>query len=790
MLSEKLGKWISEFTPSDISREYIKWVEIVLTAAKTYCVRSKLHDRPPNPWWNEHVEKEVKLRRKLRRKLQTTRSLVWYDRYQEQVKRTKNAILIAKTKFWQKSLSQMSQNNSYKLVKNLTKNKNLPVKVTGSNGIAHYNPKQIGNAIGDFLQSQNGNIQMNKRPKLDPINSSPGINRVVLERLISKINEDKAAGSDEVCPFMVKRGGTAVVDSLKLFFDTVMSTGESPLKWYDCIVVPIPKKQGRELHVSEFRPISLNQVSAKLFEKCILEVLTPEVEKRKLIPDFQYGFRRYRSTIDNLIVLQQEIHTAFSEKEFIVAAFVDISKAYDNVDLTILANDILKMRLNESIDTWLLEYISHVRTFKVRFGNTISDTFTKAKGVPQGAPMSPLMFNLYMRGIPVPEGARLLQFADDIVIWAKHKEQTVAVDTLSGALKEIDGWLGSRYLSISPSKTKIVVFSRRRIDRSMTPTFKGKSMVFENSAKYLGVVFDTRLTWKDHVKYLRNKALLKVMRITHLNGWNKGLSQEIMIQIYKQVIRPMLEYASVVWGDAANNLKNKIDSMQHKFLSASLGVNRLARTIDVNQECGVWPLELRRWISLIKCWRRMIGSSTMKWLKSLPSSNRLLSTQRASFYERTLTLFDLLGIAQNDLLAIPDTRYLAIINRIWENVSTGEYNRWKRSGIYPCLNKKFKLSYSQPFVRRNESALWHQARLGVLPLNEYLFKINKVPSPNCDLCNKKEDLKHILTECPRFDNHCENFKEKLAWLTNNASLRRKKQIISVLVTGMKRKREN
>jgi hypothetical protein len=60
-------------------------------------------------------------------------------------------------------------------------------------------------------------------------------------------------------------------------------------------------------------------------------------------------------------------------------------------------------------------------------------------------------------------------------------------------------------------------------------------MVIENSSKYLGVVFDTRLTWKGHVKYLRNKALLKVMLITHLNDWNKGLSQEIMIQIaYKR----------------------------------------------------------------------------------------------------------------------------------------------------------------------------------------------------------------------------------------------------------------
>ena len=111
------------------------------------------------------------------------------------------------------------------------------------------------------------------------------------------------------------------------------------------------------LEVSEFRPISLTQVIAKIMESLINKELSKICEERRIFPDFQRGFRKGMSTMDNLKKIQQNVHETFKKKEIMIAAFLDIKKAYDSVDRLILNKVIQKMPLDENLKAYLGNFL-------------------------------------------------------------------------------------------------------------------------------------------------------------------------------------------------------------------------------------------------------------------------------------------------------------------------------------------------------------------------------------------------------------------------------------------------
>ena len=108
--------------------------------------------------------------------------------------------------------------------------------------------------------------------------------------------------------------------------------------------------------------------------------------------------------------------------------------------------------------------------------------------------------------------------------------------------------------------------------------------------KYLGVTFYKRLTWKTHIKNITNKASQRTGIIKFMSNYKKGLNQQYLLTLYKSIVRPILEYASEVWGDTSNKNKLKLDSILHRSLTTALGVNRLAHKKDTNYEAKVLPL--------------------------------------------------------------------------------------------------------------------------------------------------------------------------------------------------------
>merc|ERR1711991_959321 len=133
-------------------------------------------------------------------------------------------------------------------------------------------------------------------------------------------------------------------------------------------------------------------------------------------PNFQNGLRTKRSTLDNLIIIQQEIHAAFKRKEYFLAVYLDIKKAYDCVNRTILLNIINKLGIRGNIFNYLRNFLGD-RFNRVRFKEEYSDFMEFKNGMPIGSPLSPILFNLYLADIEEYISEGISQFADDLVVW-------------------------------------------------------------------------------------------------------------------------------------------------------------------------------------------------------------------------------------------------------------------------------------------------------------------------------------------------------------------------------------
>ena len=152
-------------------------------------------------------------------------------------------------------------------------------------------------------------------------------------------------------------------------------------------------------------------------------------------------------------------------------------------------------------------------------------------------------------------------------------------------------------------------------------------------------------------------------------------------------------------------MRSKLDSVQPKLLCNALGINRLAHKVDVNQECGVWPLELRRWYSLINYYKRAKSNSTEEWNSTFPVELRLKNNNRASFFERLTVLSNKLRIDISIMSQMKSSQILLIFSKVWENVSEIGTNPSKRYHLYKHFTKRYKLSYSPTFEVREKNAI-------------------------------------------------------------------------------------
>ena len=386
---------------------------------------------------------------------------------------------------------------------------------------------------------------------------------------------------------------TVLAHQLTYLFNCSLSTAVYPSAWKRAKVVPLFKGGDRE-DVNNFRPVSLLPLPGKLLEKIVHKTISEFFDENHFLSAQQGGFRKGHSTVNTIADLTDDLFQAINVGNTTLAAFIDLRKAFDTVDLDILRNKLRKAGLRGAVLDWCHNYLTG--RSQCTLANDVTSSFLPITcGVPQGSVLGPLFFLVYVNDLQgALDNCKVKLYADDTVIYQTAVDHRVASDMLQASLEKFQIWCKINKLTINAKKTKLMVFgTRNKVKRAkeVRVSINGNQLQLVLSYKYLGILLDSTLNFNKHIASVINTVLYK---ITLLSKVKKYLRNDVALQIYKSMILPYLDYGDVIFHKANSADLGRLQRLQNRCLKLCAGHERLFSTDLAHKRAAVPFLTDRR----------------------------------------------------------------------------------------------------------------------------------------------------------------------------------------------------
>ena len=214
-------------------------------------------------------------------------------------------------------------------------------------------------------------------------------------------------------------------------------------------------------------------------------------------------------------------------------------------------------------------------------------------GVPQGSILGPLLFLLYINDIVEDINSSVRLFADDTSLCIIVDDTIQAAETLNLDLEKVSRWAQQWLVSFNPAKSESILFSRKLNKPYHPPVLMNETQINEvTSHKHLGVIFSNDCSWHNHIEHIKTKA---GNRINVMRKLKFKLDRRSLQTIYFSFIRPLLEYADVVWNNCAQYESNELEKkIQNEAARIVTGATKLVSIISLLLETGWETLSSRR----------------------------------------------------------------------------------------------------------------------------------------------------------------------------------------------------
>lgn len=381
-----------------------------------------------------------------------------------------------------------------------------------------------------------------------------------VKKLLSSVNPSKASGPDRIHPKLLRSlsENDSFVSAITVLFVKIYQTSSMPLQWKTANVIPLHKK-GSKTSASNYRPVSLTCILCKSYENIIREHIYNHV--KAAITKRQHGFMPGRSCFSNLLETLDIIYDMIINGENVDIFYLDFQKAFDTVPHYRLYVKLLSFGIQGKILNTVFDFLSD-RTCKVMVGDNKSDSYNVTSGVPQGSVLGPLLFLLYINDIPDNIKNDIFIFADDLKMIAKSKEHQLNQNDLNSLVLWQEKWL----LTFNTRDNKCKVMHVGKSNPHNQYQLEGVVLPSVESEKDLGVLFCSDLNFNEHISTCMKKANSCIAWVTRsLISRNS----EVMLKIYKSMIRPHLEYCVQLWSPLPSHgnwgVILAIENVQRKF---------------------------------------------------------------------------------------------------------------------------------------------------------------------------------------------------------------------------------
>ena len=529
--------------------------------------------------------------------------------------KARKTIKACKRDSWRSFVSKLNSSTPMKKVWKMVKRisgKSQPASnshlLVDNNKIEH--PQDIANTLASAISSnssknhyrksfQKVQALQEKRPLKFHSDNSESYNEFFsLTELQDALHQahDTAVGPDEIHYQMLKHLPITSLITLLDILNNMWETGSFPSRWSEATVIPLPKPEKDHTCPNNYRPIALTSCLCKTFERMVNNRLTWYLEKNKILSELQSGFRKGRSTTDQLVMLEGFVREAFVRGEHVTAIFFDLEKAYDTTWKYGILKDLQDAGLKGRLPSFISNFLNN-RNFRVRVGSHLSDTYEQEMGVPQGSILSVTLFVLKINNIVkcLPPGVRGSLFVDDFLICYRSKSMPSMERILQGCLKKIEEWADNNGFQFSKTKTVCMHFCNK-ITLHPDPCLKlyNCQIPVVTEVKFLGIIFDSKLTFKPHIANLKKKCLkaMNLLRVLAHTDW--GADSTTLLKLYRSLVRSKLDYGCIVYGSARDSYLQLLDRVQNAALRICLGSYRTTPISSLYVEAVEPPLSLRR----------------------------------------------------------------------------------------------------------------------------------------------------------------------------------------------------
>ena len=615
----------SSIVDSDIQTFYTNILNAIRKTADSTIPKTHPPKSPKIvPYWNEKCKAATAKRNRLLNVMKINKTPQTVENYKKARAEAQKTIREEKTKSWQDYTSTLTDSTKLSSVWRMAK------RMEGNNSNSHTPSIVVNNKTYDSNSqkaeilaehfsniSSNNNYQAsfikrkdrlenkwkNATPTEDP-KTSPLNSEITLYELQTAINQTKtktSPGEDKIPYEFLKNLSKSSLKIILLFVNALWDSGSFIPEWKTSIVIPILKAGEKPSDPNAYRPIALTSCLCKIMERIVANRLTWYLETENLLNPLQTGFRKNKNTVDQLIRLQDSANKSINTKGYTAAIFLDYSKAFDMLWTEGLLYKLRKLKIFGNTYTWIENFLKG-RSIKVRLGTELSTSKKIENGVPQGSVIAPLLFIIMMNDFPTLNDPTIQTslFADDSAIWKSGKNLKHIIAKLQHQLNQIANWSWRWGFKINPKKTHCLIFTRRKIKGDCNIYLKNQKIENVKTFKFLGMIFDQTLNWKDHIKYVAAKARKAINLLAALKGKTWGSSKTALLQIYRSIVRSKFDYGSELLFTAYKSNLKTLDSIQHRSLSICCGAAKTTPLIALQNECGEFPLNIHRLRNLLR----------------------------------------------------------------------------------------------------------------------------------------------------------------------------------------------
>lgn len=591
ILSNQLTNFVIDLY--DNNYNYRKLVEMVDKAVEesrkpTVRIKRKMY----NPYFNNEVLEARRLKintyneflaaKRLNRPNDENVNRLWTEykvarnRFVAVLRKNKNAYILGKLdecgkdgrKLW-RLLKEIMNNNTNNGMKRLMMNDEIiddeKVAAEELNKFYINSIENIRNGIPN-VQYQNNVVRLNNEIREIQIPQDEEI----------KFIAQKLKGKDSIQPsaLVMKKCWNVIGDLVCHVVKTSIQTCTIPVMLKTSRITPVPKVSN-SCNINDLRPINVLPSMDKIIEEIIRENILNYVHANSILSNSQFGFREKHSTETAINVVLEDWILAMENKKKVLAVFLDLKRAFETIDRQILLEklDMLGIRLPILAD-YLIE-----RKQKVKFGREESNEIGVKYGLPQGSKLSPLCFILFINELPgIVTHCKIKLFADDALVYIETEDTADGVSKLNSDLQIIENWLNMNKLCLNTTKTKWMLLTKSDDSVEDDVVMGGTVLGRVTEIKYLGVLIDSKLTFKSHfqtiiTKVTKNVAILRKLKYC-LNMKTKKV-------LFDTLVKPHLQYCSTIWNFASEESLQTMQVVINNALRCILNVPYDTHIVDM-----------------------------------------------------------------------------------------------------------------------------------------------------------------------------------------------------------------